>query len=71
MLTPIHLAGNCAVDVMVPAAIGSDGAKEECGRAATLRILTEGPAVMLAGGAGWPAYLLARQIGRASCRERV
>ncbi len=60
MLTPIHLAGNCAVDVMVPAAIGSDGAKEERGRAATLRILTEGPAVTLAGGAGWPAYLLAR-----------
>ena len=52
---PIHLAGNCAVDVMVPAAIGEEG-----GRAATLRILTEGPTVTLAGGAGWPAYLLAR-----------
>ena len=45
---------------MVPAAIGQEGAKEERGRAATLRILTEGPAVTLAGGAGWPAYLLAR-----------
>ena len=57
---PIHLAGNCAVDVMVPAAIGEDGAHADRGRAATLRILTEGPAVTLAGGAGWPAYLLAR-----------
>ena len=47
---------------MVPAAIGEDGANEDRGRVPTLRILTEGPAVTLAGGAGWPAYLLA-QLG--------
>ena len=56
MLTPIHLAGNCAVDVMVPAAIGEAHAK--------LRILEAGPSVTLAGGAGWPAFLLA-QLGHA------
>ena len=56
MLAPIHLAGNCAVDVMVPAAIGEADAK--------LRILKAGPSVTLAGGAGWPAYLLA-QLGHA------
>ena len=56
MLTPIHLAGNCAVDMMVPAAIGEAQAK--------LRILETGPSVTLAGGAGWPAYLLA-QLGHA------
>ena len=47
---------------MVPVAIGEDGAKEERGRSATLRILDAGPSVTLAGGAGWPAYLLA-QLG--------
>ncbi|MDD9987294.1 MAG: carbohydrate kinase family protein [Spirochaetaceae bacterium] len=54
MLTPIHLAGNCAVDVLFQAAIGEVHAK--------LRILEAEPSVTLAGGAGWPAYLLA-QLG--------
>ena len=64
MLAPIHLAGNCAVDVMVPAAIGEGGAGEDRRLPTTLRILAEGPSATLAGGAGWPAYLLA-QLGHA------
>jgi fructokinase len=64
VLAPIHLAGNCAVDVMVPAAIGEAGAGEDRRLPTTLRILAEGPSATLAGGAAWPAYLLA-QLGHA------
>ena len=43
MLTPIHLAGNCAVDVMVPDAIG---------RRAKLRILEAEPSLRCQGERG-------------------
>ena len=45
---------------MVPDASGEAGAGEDRRLPTTLRILTEGPSATLAGGAGWPAYLLAR-----------
>ena len=62
MLAPIHLAGNCAVDVMFPTPIGEAGAGEDRPLPTKLRILSAGPSATLAGGAGWPAYLLA-QLG--------
>ena len=57
-LPAVHLAGNCAVDLLVPTTNPADRARDR-GLAAALEVLDESPQPLLAGCAGWPAYLLA------------
>lgn len=57
-LPPVHLAGNCAVDVTIENTAGNVRRKDtsSTGR---IQIIYEAPETLLAGNAGWPAYLLA------------
>ena len=62
-LPSVHLAGNCAVDIMVRAQNGwSDS---------TLQRLAEGPVPLFAGGAGWPAYLLGKIGHRVQLNTKI
>ena len=58
-LPPVHLAGNCAVDVIVQNTAGN--VQNSRGKSTnSLQIINEAPETVLAGNAGWPAFLLAK-----------
>ena len=67
---PVHLAGNCAVDVVVGNALTSDS-KRDGPNLGSLQILPEAPELLLAGNAGWPAYLLAKMGHTVQLNARV
>lgn len=57
-LPAVHLAGNCAVDVVVQNT-GGNVRERDAQSTGNLQILGERPDTLLAGNAGWPAFLLA------------
>ena len=56
-LPKLHLAGNCAVDVMVPQ-WGDKVPTDDQQQLGNIQILSSAPENLLAGNAGWPAFLL-------------
>ncbi len=69
-LPPVHLAGNCAVDLVVQNT-DCNVRKRDGQSTCNLQVLAEAPNPLLAGNAGWPAYLLAKMGHTVQLNARV
>ena len=68
-LAAVHLAGNCAVDLVFQCT-GGDRSKD--GRSPSkVQFLDSAPETQLAGNAGWPAYLLAKMQHRVQLNTKI
>ena len=63
----VHLAGNCAVDVIIQNG-SADGASRSIGN---LQITDDAPETFLAGNAAWPAYLLGKMGHTVQLNTRI
>ena len=69
-LPPVHLAGNCAVDLIVQNT-GSNVPEKDAESTGNIQIIGEGPDTFLAGNAGCPACLLAKMGHTVQLNARV